>query len=337
MNVIISNKYQEMLVSLDIDVIKSINGEFEVDEIIKTFSNFYFNKMILDITAIKDYKNISNIQKLSVNLDMSKIILLLDDSPESSDSMFLSKLISMGIYNFTRNVDTLKYLIDNPNVYKDVVHLQKLDPVNFDMPTVDSGNKNVVRPIKHRMKIIGVKNITEQSGASTLIYMLKRQLIKNYKVLAIELDKNDFVLFNDKEMISTTSNNFANLVLKSKDKDIILVDLNNSNLESACNDVIYLIEPSTIKLNKLIRRNRTIFNELKDKKIILNQSLLDKKDIADFEYESKSKVFYNIPPLDDKKLHHPVLDTFLASLGFIRQAPDENDDKSRKNKGLFKF
>ena len=36
--------------------------------------------MILDITAIKDYKNIANIQKLSVSLDMDKVILLLDES-----------------------------------------------------------------------------------------------------------------------------------------------------------------------------------------------------------------------------------------------------------------
>jgi hypothetical protein len=26
----------------------------------------------------------------------------------------------MGIYNFTRNIDAIQYLIDNPNVYKDV-------------------------------------------------------------------------------------------------------------------------------------------------------------------------------------------------------------------------
>ena len=33
MNVIISNKYQSLLASLNIDVIKSINGEFSVDEL----------------------------------------------------------------------------------------------------------------------------------------------------------------------------------------------------------------------------------------------------------------------------------------------------------------
>ena len=52
MNVIISNKYQALLSSLDIDVIKSIHGGFSVDELIAQFSNFYYNKMIIDITAI---------------------------------------------------------------------------------------------------------------------------------------------------------------------------------------------------------------------------------------------------------------------------------------------
>ena len=31
MNVIVSNKYQAMLETLDIDIIKSLNGEYEVD------------------------------------------------------------------------------------------------------------------------------------------------------------------------------------------------------------------------------------------------------------------------------------------------------------------
>ena len=42
MNVIVSNKYQLMLENLGIDVIKSLNGEFEVDEIISTFQNFFY-------------------------------------------------------------------------------------------------------------------------------------------------------------------------------------------------------------------------------------------------------------------------------------------------------
>ena len=82
MNVIISNKYQSALGILEIDVIKSVHGVFEPQEIINQFSNFFYDKMIIDITAIKNYENIKSMQKLSINIDMSKVILLLDDSPD---------------------------------------------------------------------------------------------------------------------------------------------------------------------------------------------------------------------------------------------------------------
>ena len=113
MNVIIANKYKEMLLSLDIPVIKSLEGVYDVNDIIENFTNFYFDRMILDITAIKDYTNLDNLQKLSINLDMGKVILLLDDSEESSSSAYLSKLISMGIYNFTRNEELKVCYVQN--------------------------------------------------------------------------------------------------------------------------------------------------------------------------------------------------------------------------------
>ena len=120
MNVIVSNKYQSLLSSLNIDVIKSINGEFTVEELVSQFQSFYFNKMIIDITAIKGYEEITVMQNLSVNFDMSKVILLLDDSEKVNSPVYISQLISMGIYNFTSDINTVKYLIDNPNQYKDV-------------------------------------------------------------------------------------------------------------------------------------------------------------------------------------------------------------------------
>ena len=138
MNVIVSNKYQNMLATLDIDVIKSINGEFEVEELANIFTNFYFNKMIIDITAIKGYQNIKNIQKLSVNFDPNKLILLLDDSAMVNSGGYLSALVSMGIYNFTRNINAVKFLIDNPNSYKDVAQYHNLngnsdnEPLEYD-------------------------------------------------------------------------------------------------------------------------------------------------------------------------------------------------------------
>ena len=61
MNVIVSNKKQEQLNSLDIDVIKSINGIYETEELVSMFKNFFYEKMIIDITAINNYNDIINI------------------------------------------------------------------------------------------------------------------------------------------------------------------------------------------------------------------------------------------------------------------------------------
>ena len=315
MNVIVSNKYQNMLATLDIDVIKSINGEFEVEELASIFTNFYFNKMIIDITAIKGYQNIKNIQKLSVNFDPSKLILLLDDSAMVNSGGYLSALVSMGIYNFTRNINAVKFLIDNPNSYKDVAQYHNLSGeddgkvLEYDTFTgTGSGG----------LRIVGFKNVTAHAGATTLVYMLKRHLEVAYNVVALEVDKEDFKYFNDKSLKSTTSLDLAFNIANNPDAEVILVDLNDSTQGNLCNDIIYLIEPGLIKLNKLIRQDRDAFEKLKDKKIVLNKSILNSRDINDFEHESNSKVFFNIPYLDDKKEHEQVLDDFLVALGFSR-------------------
>ena len=339
MNVIVSNKYQTQLNTLKIDVIKSVNGEFTPEEITEMFANFFFNKMILDVTAVKGYLNTVNIQRLAVGIDMSKVILVLDGSDVTSSPEYLSQLISMGIYNFTRNIDNIPFLIDNPNTYKDVAQYQQINSVANEIAAKHETAKFEVQEDVTSggfTSVIGIKNVTDHAGATTLIYMLKKQLQANYSVLAIEIDKNDFNFFNDPELLSVSGDKFETTIRNANTYDIILVDLNNSNNEDSCTDVLYLLEPSTIKLNKMIRRNRSIFDSLKGKKIVLNKSLLDNKDVMDFEYESKSQIFYNIPPLDDKKERHHVLDDMLSHLGFLRQKSDSARQDKNKILGIFK-
>ena len=164
MNVIISNERQAEIANLDIEVIKAINGVFEADELVSMFSNFFFGRMILDLTAIKDYKDVRNLQKFAMSLDVEKMIVLLPDTPECLTPAFLSKLISMGIYNFTTNLDGVKYLLDNPNTYRDVAHLHQIeqDPVVQQAPAATvapSGDTIVVNNvIETGPVILGVKN-----------------------------------------------------------------------------------------------------------------------------------------------------------------------------------
>ena len=329
MNVIISNKNSDILNNLSVEVIKRLDGEHSVEEIVDTFQNMFFNKMIIDITAISDYSDLSVLQKLSSSFDMNKVILLLDSSVSKPD--FISKIISLGIYNFTTNLEGIMYLYNNPNSYSDVSQYHHIDSMIVDekpevKPNIfeftpedndqsdDSGDDdsngrtkfvNVKEDVKEETvkggrKIIGIKSVTPGAGATTLTYLMKKHLEKRYKVLAIEVEKRDFIYFNDNELISSANGVIGDLLTTNKDKNILLVDLNGSQAaENFCDEVLYLLEPSIIKINRLLSIKPKILNELKGKKIILCPSMLTSKDVKDFEYESGLDVFYNMKPIDD--------------------------------------
>lgn len=325
MNVIVANRYESMLKTLNVDTIKTIAGVFEANQIASMFKNFFFQRMILDITAINNYKDIKNIQTLSISLDMDKVILLLDDSIEVTSPIYLSELISIGIYNFAKNLEEVQYLLEHPNTYRDVAHLHQLDrPVynQVNVPSVPAPKvetKTVQKSTnvaQKSTKVIGVKNITKQTGATTLIYMLKKQLQKKYSVLSVEINKRDFMYFKEKNMISINEGELKEILIQNSNKDVILLDVNESKEAiSLCSDVIYLIEPSIVKLHKMMFVSPNILESLRNKKIVLNQSLLDTRDVKAFENEANLKIFFNVPPLDERKNDFPVLEQLLSKLG----------------------
>ena len=90
MNVMVYNKYKELLMGLNIEVMKSMEGVYNVDEIIDTFTNFYYDKMILDITAIRDYQNTDNLQKLAMNINMENVIV-----EEDNGEIVVTNLLSL--------------------------------------------------------------------------------------------------------------------------------------------------------------------------------------------------------------------------------------------------
>ena len=327
MDTVISNKYSSVLNELDIEVSKKLEGEYTVDEIISQFKNFFFNKMFLDITAIKDYKDLTNLQKLSMSIDMDKVILLLDKDDSISDSEpFLSKLVNMGIYNFTKDQNNLMYLYTNPNIYRDVAYLQKIDTGENNNTTTDSSHS------VSNKRIIGIKNITDSAGATSLIYMLKKVLSSYYSVMVLEVNKRDFTYFKDNDALTVKEDEISNVMDKYNNIDIFLLDLNKSNKDYLCTDVLYLIEPSILKLNKLAMLNPKLINDIKGKMVVLNKSVLSKSEQADFEVETGIKVFYNIPPLNDKKDNSDILLPLLEKLGYIKK-----EEEQEKKKSIFDF
>ena len=293
MNVLVVNKNEQVFNNLNIEIIKTLKGEFEVEEIISTLSNFLFSKLIIDITAIKNYDDITNFQKLTIGIPTDKIILLLPSDPNYTEGLFISRLISIGYYNFTTNSDGIRYLLNKPNTYKEVAHLHNIEQVN----NVSTSNDNI--PIG---KIIGFKNVTDHAGATTLVYTLKKQIEKYYnlKVKALEIDKQDFSYFNDNSLISIKKEQLNETIIKEKNNNIILIDLNDMDA-SICDTVFYLIEPSIIKINKLVNTNRFILGNLKDKKIVLNKTMLSNDDVIRFSKETELNVISVVGPFNDRR------------------------------------
>ena len=341
MNVLITNKQETLLAGLSVEIIKTLRGEFEAEEIIGTFSNFFFGRMILDLTAIKEYENIGNIQKLSIGLPVEKIILLLPTDGNFSTNSYLSKLISMGFYNFTTNLEGVEYLVNNPNTYKDVAHMHQLEPVMPvgpvpAIPQAPVGGNNVqsqpqqqqVQSIQ-RVRVIGFKNCTDSAGATTLVVTMKKEL-ENFhgkSVKAIEVGKRDFVYFNDKSLVSINKAEFLSELSKSYNYDLVLVDLNDMD-EAVCNEIYYLIEPSIIKINKIAKRDRNIFEKLKGKNIIINKSMISNDEITEFASETGLKIFTAIRPFNDRS-RAQVLTGLLNRLGIIQV-----NQQSGKNGGF---
>lgn len=312
MNVIISNQQDNILSQLNIEVIKSIQGEFEVDYIINSFSNFFFSRMIIDVTAIKDYTNVVTYQKLSIGLPVDKVILLLPSNTLVAEPSFLSKLISMGYYNFTTNLDGLTYLLNTPNTYKDVASIHQIDePAQISAAPMVSGM------VGARKMVLGIKNVTEHAGATTLLYLMYKELVERYgvKALAIEVGKRDFAFFNDDRLVSTTKAEIPKLILKNQEYDVILVDLNDAE-DDLCGDVLYLVEPSIIKMNKLMRKDRNIFDKIRGRRIVLNKCLLSKGDIKEFQKEAGTKLTYVMSPINDRT-RPTSIEELLKILGLV--------------------
>lgn len=340
MNVIVANERKNELSTLNIDVIKSVEGIYDVNELIEMFNNFFFNKMILDVTSIKDYNDYNNLKKLFESIDAKKVILYLNDI--SNNKEFISDLITLGVYNFTLNYSELLELFNNPKEYKDVSNLQ-ITKSSFDINKeideelgVNQGSEftfeDFVLPDKYdgNKKIIGVVNLTDHAGATTLVVQMIKQLNINYKAIGIEMNKQDFVFFDTPNLFSCMSKeDVLKKIKEHKDVDAVIVDLNTIDSREFCTDVIYLVEPGTIKITKLIRKNGKIFEELSGEKIIINRTNMDDSQVAEFEVESKIKIFSVVSNFRDNLDRVISVDKLLVKLGYSKCG------NNLKKRGLF--
>lgn len=339
MNVIVSNKQKNVLDNANIDAIKDLNGLFDIDELINNFKGYFFSKMIIDATSIIDFAKETVLRKLVNGIGAEKIYLLLPPKPEPPKK-FCDFLVSLGIYNYSTDInDILKFLktpnsIDSmSNIGLDNVYSEHTESNNINNNIVDNNNISVNNTVvdekvsdvnRDKKIVIGFKNVTEHAGSTTLIYLIKNQLGKKYKVNvdAYELGTGDFKYFNNQNMLDINPNNLELSISNSK-SNIILIDLKDDNYDSYCDDIIYLVEPSIIKINKLLHEQSDIFTRLNNKKVILNKSMLSDHDSKTFSNEAGINIYFNIPFVNDRD-DNQVIDDFIQKLGIVNS-----------NQGLF--
>jgi hypothetical protein len=343
MNVIVTNQNKALLDQLNIDIIKKIEGEYDVPELLSKFVNLQFNKLIIDVTSIKNYTDNSVMASFAKSVDPNRVIILLNDNPVVNTREYLSNLVTSGLYNFSRNIEGVKFLYNTPNTLANVQYILNQPvktestqavsaPVNNTVSAppittnenessneVYASNDTNLRIHTFGKKIIGLSNMTMHAGASTLTNMMVRQLNnKGIPAIGVEMNRQDLIYYRSDSLFSAMSRlDLERIIREHNDAAAIIIDLNEfPEADKYCNSIIYLVEPSFIRLTKCIRRNKNAFIEKKNEKVVLNMSFVSDDEVYDFEIETGVKVFANIPPLNDRDTDAGEINEFLRKLGF---------------------
>jgi hypothetical protein len=231
----------------------------------------------------------------------------------------MSNLIKCGFYNFTRNYEGIKFLYNTPNSYENVKHLLLSDEEQAQKQDEYKESHEVVYQNTGARRVIGLVNLTNHAGATSLTNMMVRQLNQaGIMAVGLEMFKQDLLYYHDPNLSACFNRQDLDSKLKLYDDvSAIIIDLNEfGEADKYCDEVLYLIEPSYVMLTKLLKRNRNAFAEMKGKKVVLNKSFVNDQEVPDFEYESKVKVFDNIPPLNDRNKNIGEVNELLTKLGF---------------------
>ncbi len=327
MNVVTANENKQMIDRLNIEIMMRIDGAYTIRELLSKFVNLYFNKMIIDITSIKDYTDINVMKDLAKAVDPNRVIILLNDNPIVSSPVYMSSLVKSGFYNITNNYEGIMYLYNNPNTYENVQHLvlndsqaaasmQQFQPAQPEEPKATPGG---FKKTGNRL-IVGLANLTQHAGATSLTNMMVRQL-KSHGIVAygIEMFRNDLLFYHlPNDLVSCMNrNDLEREIQKRPDAQAIIIDLNEfGEADRYCDIVIYLLEPSYIKLTKMIKKDRNAFAAHVNDKIVLNMSFVNGNEVSDFEKETGLKVYFNVPPVNDRNQDIDEVNKLLQKLGF---------------------
>ena len=315
MNLLIENLNTDILNNLDANIIKTLKGQFTKENIQEQIGNLYYNKVIIDITAIDNYSNYKTLFSFLESFDKEKIILFLSDNVSKE---YVSKLVQEGYYNFTKNIGGVNYLINNSNKLEDVekyLVVNTFQSVLTNTSLSSNASNNEIDKNKDQI-IIGIQNLTPHAGATTLMYMLIKELKAKYSVVGIEMFNQDSIYFRDNDIIESTSLEDLKMRIRLlSSKKIIVIDLNDLDTYDFCDEILCLVEPGTISLSRLLSSNKDYSSLLEKGKIILNRSSVKDEDIENFKYNTKLDVFYNLSNINERSNKLKDIENLIDKLG----------------------
>ena len=187
--------------------------------------------------------------------------------------------------------------------------------------------------------VVGFRNITEHAGTTTLLYKMK-ETIENRdrkRVALVEIGTNDFMFFRINDTSTIAENELDNCLNSIVSKyDYVFVDLNNTTNDSICDFVLYLIEPSKIKVNKLAVQNRNIFNELKGKYVVLNKSMLSDNEKGIFSQEANLPFYASVAPFNDR-VDTTAIDELISKIDEEKNNKMANSQTATQGHGFIGF
>ena len=300
MFVVIKNSNGEIINNITSNVVKTLNGEFTREDLNRELSIITFDKAIVDLSAIKNYDNDNYLYSfLGFFKNASDVIILVNKDFFSTGIEIIRKLIEKGFYNFAYSSMDIYKLIENKNSFDDVRKYLE----GYDFLKVDGivSNKEKSNKFETDKIIVGIENGTPHAGATTLMYMLVKEISKGKKVKGIEMFNNDSLYFKDDRIITCQSRvQFETIVKTLKNIDVFIVDLNRSDVKEICNKVIYLVDPGSTKLNKIVKGNQKEYEHLLNCNIVLNRSNIKNDSLKNFEYETHLKIVGNVPNLNER-------------------------------------
>ena len=340
MYIVIKNDNSYIINNLIINVTKTLVGDFTREDLNRELSFVNYDKAIVDITSIRNYYDDNYLYSfLDFFRSPSDVILLLNDGFVANSKHFLSKLIEKGYYNIATTDSAVNRLLQRNNTFEDVKDYME----GYDFLKTDSIVSGIEKSDKFETDkfIIGIENGLPHAGATTLMYMLVKEISKLKNVKGVEMIKNDSAFFNDDRVISCKSKTqFENIVKTLKDVDVYVVDLNGTDVKEICNKIIYIIEPGTTKINKVIKGNRENYEKLKTVDIVLNRSNIKDEELNNFQYETRFKVVGNVPNLNERLDSNKSLDKLINYLiGSILEVNDQitDDEHCDEKVGILGF